>query len=368
MVISPATSAALCSFGGGGWLSGEFLVLLGSLLIAALLAPVLVAAYIGWLRHRRSGAIRAACRYAGAVLLIYLTLAGAILLWLTLTERHALAERIAADELHAPVRTAAPGTLAKVLTPALWQSLDTRQRYDLGTGLINRLIEGEPAWTASDWDAVATFADMLRVELPKGQMSPHHADELDGLRWYALLGADATAEAELRCGQRSGCLDALRYASNRGDQRVLAQARDLMRQYQPLDAAVRAALERRLAQRRADTSIYGNDSDLDLAWDRVAPGRLAYALQACWLTLPDSGDDSIYARMCQEDLLSLLDQMGAARLCRNGQVPGEDLHALDQWQRSMQTSPPSGYQTRERLLAFTAALPGRCTASSIQLN
>lgn len=343
-------------------------MLLGGAVMAALLAPVLLAAYVGWLRHRRSGAIRAACRYGGAVLLVYLTLAGVILLWLTLAERRAAAERVASDELHAPIRMAAPGTLNQVLTPSLWQTLDTRQRYDLGSSLINRLIEIEPDWTAEDWNAVAGYAEMLRVELPRGGMSPHHADELDGLRWYALLGADGIAEAELRCEQRSGCLNALHYASNRGDQRLLEQARGLMRQTKALDVAVHAALERRLAQRRADTSAYGNDSDLDLAWDRLAPGKLAHALQACWLTLPERGDDGIYARMCQEDLLSLIESMGDARLCRNGQAHADDLHALDQWQRSMQANPPSGYQTRERLLAYSAALPARCAASSIQLD
>lgn len=357
-----------CSFGGGGWISQEFVLLVVASVVGLLLAPVLLAAYVGWLRHRQQGAARAALRYGGAVLLAYAVGAGIVYLGLRYQQARERQTWDAREALQAPLRGAAPGTLSEVLSPSRWNALDTRARYDLASALLGRLIDGEPTWTPADWDAVAAYAEMLRSSLPAGGMSPHQADLLDGLRWFALLGPAAITEAEGRCQQRAGCLDALHEAAARHDERLYQQAQARMRQAAALDADTRAALERRLQRRRMQDSAYDNLSDLDLAWDRVQPGALALALQACAAGLPDTGDPSIYARICQEDLLGLLDTLGTARLCSDGRVLPADLQTLERWQQSMLAVPASGYQTRERLLAWTAALPARCAGSDVQAH
>lgn len=364
--LTMPTSAMQCSFGGGGWISQEFVLLVVAGVIGLLLAPVLLAAYVGWLRHRRHGAARAALRYAGAVLLAYALGAGLIYLGLWYQQMRERQAWDAREALQAPVREAAPGTLSVVLSPSRWEGLDTRERYDLAAALLNRLIEGEPAWTPADWNAVATHAETLRARVQAGGMSPHLADQLDGLRGFAQLGHVGMHEAEQACQQRQECLSALHQAAARSDERQLRQAQARMRQAQPLDADTHAALEHRLQRRRAQNNAYDNLSDLDLAWDRVQPGALALALQACAAGLPETGDSSIYARICQEDLLGLLETLGTARLCSDGRVLAEDLQTLEHWQQSMLAVPPSGYQTRERLLAWTAALPPRCAGSDVQ--
>ncbi len=340
-----------CSFN-GNWFPVEIIYAFFGLIAGAFLVPILLAAWIGWWRAPAGRGLVGALQGAGWVLAAYVLMATvfAVIRWVDMgrTQR----EYAETEALSAQVQAMDAGGVAATLQAARADSGSTRRLYDLAGALAGRLSERDD-WTVQDWQAVEGFAAALRRSLAAGGMSAHHADTLDGLRLQAQFGPGRELEAKVACLGVERCVDAVAQAAQLHDSRLVASVAET-RVDAPaaaLPEAVRAARERNLVRLRVRDAgnPYGRESDLGLAWDRLAPGQLQHALSACVAGFPASRPANVYGRICIDDFAALLRAHGAGRLCPGGQIEASDREVLLRWQAQAEADAQNGHLAAQSL-------------------
>jgi hypothetical protein len=351
-----------CSFN-GSWFPVELIHAFFGLVAAAFLVPVLVAAWIGGWRAPAGRGVVGALQGAGWVLAAYVLMATlfAVIGWLDMgrTQR----EYAEAEALSAQVQATVPGDVAATLQAARAEGGSTRHLYGLAGALAGRLSERDD-WTVQDWQAVDGFAAALRRSLAAGGMSSHHADTLDGLRLQAQFGPDRELEAKVACLGVQRCVDAVAQAAYQHDSRLVASVAEtrIDAPAAPLPAAVRAARERNLVRLRVREAgnPYGRESDLSLAWDRLAPGQLQAALSACVAGFPASRPANVYGRICIDDFAALLRAHGTQRLCPGGRIEASDRELLRRWRARAEADGENGYLAAQSLAGLQGAWRAEC--------
>ena len=312
-----------CSFG-GQWISDEAAILIGTAALALVLAPVIVGMIVGWSTGREQSRRWRRALLGGAwVLGAYLALAG---LWFTqqyLKQQRAMQAARAMQASIEPLYGVEPGGWGAALAGLDLAQHDRPARTAIAYETVN-LLRTAPSPNADDWLAIARFADELRAE------SPGIAGQIDGIAAFARHGADGFAAAQADCRGDVYCARELESLLAVHDQALVAAAAKAKATLRatPLDAATRAAFERELERRRS--APYGSDQvSVELAFDRVARGQLAHALEACGVVLPASQPLSGGALACPLRLFEALGEHGVARLCADSPLDAADQATLD---------------------------------------
>lgn len=322
-----------CSFH-GNWIGGEALLLLFAAALALLLAPVGIGAVVGWRIGRRKGQPwRGALKGGAWVLGTYVAL---VALWWAahLVERqHQLARARAEQELVDPVRRVEPGGWTALLAATDPAALPPRQRQSWTWSVVQRATQ-PLAWTAEDLDALGRLPPRLQG-FAEGREAGH---ALAGLLALAREGDAGLARVRSEC-TGDDCRRAIDDAIGHRDQMLMtrAQQQELLWQAQPLPPELRAALERLLQRQRAYAMDWGNRGDARLAFDRLARGQLAHALEACDLPTPIPVPRNDQAH-CLAEVLQRAAEHGPARLCADAPLAEEDAATLQGLQASIEAS------------------------------
>ncbi len=340
-----------CSFG-GRWISDEAAILIGAAALALVLAPVIVGMIVGWSTRREQARRWRRALLGGAwVLGAYLALGG---LWFTqqyLKQQRAMQAARAMQASIDPLYGVQPGGWGAALAGLDLARHDRPARTAIAYETVN-LLRTAPPPNADDWLAIARFADELRAE------SPGIAGQIDGIAAFARHGANdfdaalADCRGDLYCARE---LESLLAVHDQALVTTAAKAEATLRA-KPLDAATRAAFERELERRRR--APHGSDQvNVELAFDRAAPGQLAHALEACGVVLPASQPLSGRALACPSRLFEALGEHGVARLCADSPLDGADRATLDRLRVALDDSRPAA-----RLAAQLDRLAADCAA------
>ncbi|MBK8066318.1 MAG: hypothetical protein IPK27_01435 [Rhodanobacteraceae bacterium] len=340
-----------CSFG-GRWISDEAAILIGAAALALVLAPVIVGMIVGWSTRREQARRWRRALLGGAwVLGAYLALGG---LWFTqqyLKQQRAMQAARAMQASIDPLYGVQPGGWGAALAGLDLARHDRPARTAIAYETVN-LLRTAPPPNADDWLAIARFADELRAE------SPGIAGQIDGIAAFARHGANDFDAALADCRDDLYCARELESLLAVHDQALVATAAkaEATLRAKPLDAATRAAFERELERRRR--APHGSDQvNVELAFDRAAPGQLAHALEACGVVLPASQPLSGGALACPSRLFEALDEHGVARLCADSPLDDADRATLDRLRVALDDSRPAA-----RLAAQLDRLAADCAA------
>jgi hypothetical protein len=351
-----------CSFN-GNWFPVEIIYAFFGLIAVALLVPILLAALIGCWRAPAGRGVVGAAQGAGLVLAAYVLMATAFVVYSWIDTASSQRDHAATEVLSAQVQGMNPEGVAATLEAAQADGASTRRLYDLAGALAGRLSERDD-WTVQDWQAVEGFTGALRRSLTAGGMSPHHADTLDGLRLQAQFGPERELEAKVACLGAQRCVDAVAQAAYQRDTRLVASVVETRvgAPAAPLPEAVRAARERNLVRLRVREAgnPYGRESDLSLAWDRLAPGQLQHALSACVAGFPASRPANVYGRICLDDFAALLRAHGVERLCPGGRIEAADRELLRRWQAQAEADGQDGYLAAQSLAGLQREWGATC--------
>lgn len=317
-----------CSFG-GNWLGGELVVLILAAAAALLLTPILLGAVLGWsLGRKRGRPWRGALAGSACVLGAYAALASVWMATQYLHQRRVGAEIVALQALADDVRAVQPGEWTAKLDE--WDLLvqPVHRRQPLAWEVLNQVSLPEP-WTTEDLQALDAFAQAL-VSDDLAQTGA----ALEGIVAFHRDGAAGIERVRSGCAPAPACGAAIDEALNRHDHALVARAQQAQALWQadPLEAPVRAALERMLQRQRTSAMDWGNRGDARLAFDRASRGALAAALEACGgqLTPPTvpAGD----VGRCWSQLLVGLENHAPERLCpARGGLHANDREAFAAW-------------------------------------
>lgn len=342
-----------CSF--HGMLSGQDLAWLFALLFAALLAPVGIGAVVGWRFGRRKGrpwwgTLKGALWVIGSYLALLALWWGAQIV----EQRQNHARWQAEEAALAPVRGVRAGGWTELLARTDLERLAPALRRAWIDLAVRRA--GMPlAWTDADLAALDSFAQELAHRPQEGVAGP---------RLAAMVAFHREGEAGWRrvreqCDGAGACERAIDDALASNDQARVSEASrlDLLWQAQPLDAAARAALERMLRRQREAAGQWGSLADARLAFDRIARGQLAHALEACGSELPPAPQlrPDFELQRCWLQLLPALEAHGPARLCpQGGGLHADDRRAIAAWRGAWQSHHAA------RFAQWSKALEARC--------